>query len=194
MGADLDANCGTGRAFISAARTESRTKSCITLCWRKRTSVFEGCTLTSTSPAGQFEEQQHHGKDRRRQDVAVGLGDGVLHQAVADQASVHEDVDRVAVELLDFGLGDEAVQRGVRRDLWRRRLRPSSSACAARAEAAAGRCAPAAARRRSGISWSSTSLPKTWYTRSLYPATGGATSMALVAECSSKCLSGCASA
>ena len=36
------ANCGTGRAFSRAARTESRTKSCITVCWRKRTSVFEG--------------------------------------------------------------------------------------------------------------------------------------------------------
>jgi hypothetical protein len=35
-------NCGTGRAFIRAARMESRTKSCITLCCRKRTSVFEG--------------------------------------------------------------------------------------------------------------------------------------------------------
>src|SRR6266849_10207155 len=46
------ANWGTGRAFISAARIESRTKSCMTLCWRKRTSVFEGCTLQSTSPLG----------------------------------------------------------------------------------------------------------------------------------------------
>src|SRR6516164_659837 len=46
------ANCGTGRAFISAARTESRTKSCVTVDCRKRTSVFDGCTLTSTSPLG----------------------------------------------------------------------------------------------------------------------------------------------
>ena len=35
-------NCGTGRAFIKAARTESRTKSCTAVCWRNRTSVFEG--------------------------------------------------------------------------------------------------------------------------------------------------------
>ena len=59
--------------------------------------------------AGQVEKQQHHREDRRRQDVAVGLDEGVLDEAVADQASVHEDVDRVAVELLDFRLGDETV-------------------------------------------------------------------------------------
>ena len=45
-------NCGTGRAFTRAALTESRTKSCNKLCWRKRTSVFEGWTFTSTSPLG----------------------------------------------------------------------------------------------------------------------------------------------
>jgi len=45
-------NWGAGRAFIRAARTVSRTKSCITVDWRKRTSVFEGWTLTSTSPGG----------------------------------------------------------------------------------------------------------------------------------------------
>ena len=40
------------RAFINAARTVSRTKSCMMLCWRKRTSVLAGWTFTSTSPGG----------------------------------------------------------------------------------------------------------------------------------------------
>ena len=43
---------GTGRDFISAARTESRMKSCSSDDCRKRTSVFDGCTLTSTSVNG----------------------------------------------------------------------------------------------------------------------------------------------
>ena len=34
------------------SRTASRTKSCITVCCRNRTSVFDGCTFTSTSAAG----------------------------------------------------------------------------------------------------------------------------------------------
>ena len=33
----------------------------------------------------------------------------MLDEAIADQASVDEDVDRVAIQFLDFGLGDEAV-------------------------------------------------------------------------------------
>ena len=59
--------------------------------------------------AGQIEKQQHHRENRGRQDVAVSLDDGVLDQAVADQASIDEDVNRVAVQLLDFGFGDKAV-------------------------------------------------------------------------------------
>ena len=39
------------------------------------------------------EKQQHHRENRGRQDVAIGLDDGVLDEAVADQASVDEDVD-----------------------------------------------------------------------------------------------------
>ena len=65
--------------------------------------------MTSTSPAGQIEKQQHHRENGGWQDVAVGLDDGVLDEAVADQASVDEDVNRVAIQFLDFGLGDETV-------------------------------------------------------------------------------------
>ena len=52
-------NDGTGRDFISTARTESRMKSCSTDDCRKRTSVFEGCTLTSTSVERHLQEEQH---------------------------------------------------------------------------------------------------------------------------------------
>ena len=45
-------NDGTGRDFISTARTESRMKSCSIDDCRKRTSVFDGCTFTSTSVDG----------------------------------------------------------------------------------------------------------------------------------------------
>ena len=159
--------------------------------------------------AGQVEKQQHHRENRGRQDVAVGLDDGVLDQAVADQASVDEDVNRIAIQFLDFGLGDETVYAEF--------AEVGTASCVADASSLSGfsragaPAPPASSLRRQGggcgrpmrssgctaaigISWSRTSLPKTWYTRSLYPATGGATSMALVAECNSKCLSGWASA
>ena len=55
-----------------------------------------------------FEEEQHDGKAGGRNDVAVGLGDGVQQQPIADEALVHEDVDRVAIELLQLRLGVEA--------------------------------------------------------------------------------------
>ena len=156
--------------------------------------------------AGQVEKQQHHRENRGRQNVAVGLDDGVLDQPVADQASIHEDVNRIAVQFLDFGFGDEAVDVEFA-EVWGFwsgffasitgfffGCRPLAGG-GARATLGCGR--PMRSRgctAAMGISWSRTSLPKTWYTRSLYPATGGATSMALVAECSSKCLSGWASA
>src|SRR5580700_510514 len=59
---------------------------------------------------GQFEEQQHYGIDRGRNYIAIGLGEAVLDEAVADQAAVNEDVDRIAIQLLDFGFGDETVE------------------------------------------------------------------------------------
>ena len=55
-----------------------------------------------------FKEQQNDGKAGGRNDVAIGLGDGVQQEAVADEALVDEDVDGIAVELLQFGLGVEA--------------------------------------------------------------------------------------
>src|SRR5580700_4222451 len=58
----------------------------------------------------QFEKQQHYRVDRGRNDVAICLSESVLDEAVANQAAVDEDEDRIAIQLLDFGLRDEAVE------------------------------------------------------------------------------------
>ena len=58
----------------------------------------------------QFQKQQHHRIHRRRNDVAVGLGQSVLDEAVANQPAVDEDENRIAIQLLDFGLRNEAVK------------------------------------------------------------------------------------
>jgi hypothetical protein len=57
---------------------------------------------------GHFEEEQDDGEGGGRNDVAVGLNDGVNDEAVADEALVDEDVDGIAVEFLESGAGDEA--------------------------------------------------------------------------------------
>ena len=57
-----------------------------------------------------LEEQQDYGIDRWRHDVAVRLGKRMLYDAVANEASVDEDENRVAIELLDLRARDEAVQ------------------------------------------------------------------------------------
>ena len=57
-----------------------------------------------------FEKQKHHREDRRRHDVAIGFGNCVLHQPIANQAAIHENENRVAIQLLHFRLRDESVQ------------------------------------------------------------------------------------
>ena len=59
--------------------------------------------------SGQFQKQQDHRIYRRRHDVAIGLGEPVLDKAIANQAAVHKNENRIPVQLLDLGLGDEAV-------------------------------------------------------------------------------------
>src|SRR5579883_2532314 len=51
----------TGLLSISVLRIASRTKSCTAALWRKRTSVFDGCTFTSTSEASQFRNKRAKG-------------------------------------------------------------------------------------------------------------------------------------
>ncbi len=56
----------------------------------------------------QFEEEQDDGEGCGREDVAIGLGDGMEKQAVAHEAAIDEGVDGIAVELFELGLGGEA--------------------------------------------------------------------------------------
>src|SRR6266700_3289003 len=58
---------------------------------------------------GHLDEQQHHREYRGRQDVAIGVRQSMLDQAVADQPAIHERVDRIPVQLLDFRLGNKSV-------------------------------------------------------------------------------------
>src|SRR5664280_448570 len=59
---------------------------------------------------GHLQEQQHDRENRRRNDVAVSLGEGVLHHAIANQAAIDEDENRVAVKLLDLRPRNKAVK------------------------------------------------------------------------------------
>ncbi len=54
-----------------------------------------------------LQEEQHHRERGWRNDIAVGLSQRMQHHPVAHQAMVDEDVDRVAVQLLQLRLGDE---------------------------------------------------------------------------------------
>ena len=101
-------NAGAGRLSISRSRSVSRTKSCTNVPCRKRTSVFEGCTLTSTSSGVAFQEQQRERKRRRRNQVVIRRGKRVQQQAVADEAAVDENVNRIAVALLHLRPREEA--------------------------------------------------------------------------------------
>ncbi len=103
-------NAGTGRDFISTARTESRMKSCSSRRLPEAHLGLRGMHVDIHFGERHLQEEQHHRINRRRDDVAVGLGQRVLHQAIADQPAIHEDEDGVAIELLDLGPRNEAVQ------------------------------------------------------------------------------------
>ena len=62
---------------------------------------------------GHLQKEQHHGEAGGRKDVAVGLAECVEDQLVADEALIDEDVDGVAIELLQLRLGDEAGEAEV---------------------------------------------------------------------------------
>src|SRR6516225_2663680 len=83
-----------------------------------------------------FKEQQHHRVNSGWHDIAVGLGERVLHDAVANETPVNEDEDGVAIELLDLGARNEAIEANLAVDRFvlilllrlttpRRRLRQS---------------------------------------------------------------------
>ena len=66
-----------------------------------------------------LEEEEDDGIGGGREDVAVGLGERVEDELVADEALVDEDVDGVAIEFLQLGLGDEAGDAEVAGVRWR---------------------------------------------------------------------------
>src|SRR5439155_15967060 len=70
---------------------------------------FRGMNVDVHLSAGQLQKQEYHREHRGRNNVTVSLCKGVLDKAVANQASVDEDVNGVAIELLDFGFRYEAV-------------------------------------------------------------------------------------
>ena len=55
-------------------------------------------------------KEQDHRIHGRRQNVAIGLGNRMLNEAVANQASVDENKNRIAIQFLNFRLGNETVQ------------------------------------------------------------------------------------
>ena len=90
-----------------------------------------------------FQKQQDDRKRGRRNDVAISLDHRVNDQPVAHQAAVDEEIDRVAVELLQLRLGDKSAhpqKARLRRLIVLRR--------ASMAEARVARRAPFAARRQ----------------------------------------------
>src|SRR5262249_17904712 len=57
-----------------------------------------------------LQEQENHRKNGWRKNVAIGFGQRVLHKTVANQPSVHEDEDGVAVQLLQLRFRDKAMK------------------------------------------------------------------------------------
>ena len=71
-----------------------------------------------------LDKKQDHGKHRRRQNIAIGLGDGMLNEAVANQPSIDENENRIAIELLNFRLRNKPMQPHFAEIVWRGRPRP----------------------------------------------------------------------
>src|SRR5438552_2193243 len=59
--------------------------------------------------AGQLQKKEYYREHHGRNNVAVGFCQGMLDEAIANQASVDKHVNGIAIELLDFGFGNEAV-------------------------------------------------------------------------------------
>jgi hypothetical protein len=54
--------------------------------------------------------KEDYGIRSRRENIAVGLRECMEDELVPDQALIDEDIDRVAIELLQLGFGDEASE------------------------------------------------------------------------------------
>ena len=60
---------------------------------------------------GHLQEKQRRGKDARRQDVAIGLVNGVQNQPVTHQAPVYKNVDPIAIHPLYVGTRGKPTHR-----------------------------------------------------------------------------------
>ncbi len=74
---------------------------------------FGGVDVDVDLLRGHLEEEKDDGEGGGWKDVAVGLAERVEDELVADEALVDEDVDGVAIEFLQLGLGDEAGEAEV---------------------------------------------------------------------------------
>ncbi len=95
--------------MVSLLRMLSRTKSCSQPGLAKTDFRLRRVDVDIDLLRRHLQKQQHHGKGGRGQDIAIGLAHRVHQQAVAHQAAIDEAVDRVAVQLLQLGLGGEAA-------------------------------------------------------------------------------------
>src|SRR5208283_606175 len=71
---------------------------------------FRGMNVNVDFHCGHFQKKQNYRMDGWRQDVAISFGERVLDEAVANQAAIHKNENRIAVELLNLRLRNEAVE------------------------------------------------------------------------------------
>src|SRR6185436_5989059 len=57
----------------------------------------------------QLKKKQHHWKQRRRKNISVRLRQRMLNEAVTDQASIDENINRIPIQFLNLGFGHEPV-------------------------------------------------------------------------------------
>ena len=110
MGANLSRELGDGSSFHQRGADGIAHEIMHHGLLAKTDLGFRGMNVDVHFFRRQFKKQQYHGIHCRRQDVAVSVREGVLNQAIANQAAIHENIDRVAIELLDLRLGNESVQ------------------------------------------------------------------------------------
>ena len=136
-----------------------------------------------------FKEEQNHRRAGGRDDVPIRLGDGVQQKTIPNEPLVDEDVDGVAIELLQFRLGVKAGERAM---MPGSRARLIGIALPWRRFGKTG-----AVKMRFG--GDGKQLRKRLFAEDLVDAlggrlTGGAETSVCEADSSSKCFSGCASA
>ena len=125
---------GCSAVAASARSTAWRTNWWMPPASRKRTSVFCGCTLTSTRRGSSVEPQRVRRLAVVMEHVAIGLAQCVLQHAVADEAAVDERYWPAALRRIRraHGKSGERARR-------RRRHRPSPHAGRSRRPAAVRR-------------------------------------------------------